>query len=718
MIRLATTKATVIGCAVLLLTAALSSCTDATGLTGADSGLGTAAETTFRRGSTGPGKTDWKNQVASLEVKPDTFAVAVDSVVPLTVVARNRVGQEISPGAVTWRSADTSIVAVHDSAARGRHQGATFVSATVNGITDSARVMVTAAGLTVDSIALSPDSAQIVVGGGIKLGAHVFASDGTEMPGTTVTWAASNPAVASVSGTGTVTGASVGTTTILASASGVVATATLEVTAASTPVSVVAVSPGSVSLAVGQTSQLSATPRDAGGSAISGLAMTWASSSAAVATVSSTGLVTAKAQGSATITATVDGVSGSSTVTVASSSSTPTADRVGYYVSPNGSSGAAGTRSSPWDLASVLSGSRNVRPGDTVWVLGGTYRGAFVNYLNGSPSQQVVVRQYPGARATIDGYLVVLGSYVTFQGLEVMNSNPTATHRIGVDVKAPGSRMVNLVVHDAGASGVGMWNEAPDAELYGSIIYNNGTVANQDHGVYFNGNSGTKFLSDNIVFDNWQYGFHGYSSISGEVRNLRLDGNVSFNNGSVGPNGHGPDYFVGGSSAVNIAVTNNLAWRRNDGELALRLGDGQGGNNGLTLTGNYMVGGTLIGSFTNLVSTGNTFLSSASPPTSGQRVVVRPNRYEDGRANIVVYNWSGLGSASADVAGVLRAGDAYEVRDAQDFYGAPVLQGTYSGGTLSIPMTAVRPPALIGRSGNDPGTTGTVFHVYVLLRTN
>jgi hypothetical protein len=278
--------------------------------------------------------------------------------------------------------------------------------------------------------------------------------------------------------------------------------------------------------------------------------------------------------------------------------------------------------------------------------------------------------------------------------------------------------MVNLVVHDAGASGVGLWNEAPNAELYGSIIYNNGTNANQDHGVYFNGNSGTKYLTDNIVFNNWTYGFHGYSSISGEVRNLRLDGNVAFNNGSVGAQGTAPDIFVGGSPASNISITNNMGWRRDDGELVLRLGDGSSGNSGLTLTGNYTVGRTLIGSWSGLSQSGNTFLSSSNPPSSGQRVFVRPNKYEDGRANIVVFNWSNAGSASADVSSVLQPGDTYEVRAAQNFYGAPVARGTYSGGSISLPMTTVQPASLIGRSGRNPGTTGTTFHVFVLLKTS
>ncbi|HUT02164.1 MAG TPA: hypothetical protein VM031_06905, partial [Phycisphaerae bacterium] len=42
-----------------------------------------------------------------------------------------------------------------------------------------------------------------------------------------------------------------------------------------------------------------------------------------------------------------------------------------WYVSPGGQPAASGTKGSPWDLASTLEGKRRVRPGDTVWLLGG-----------------------------------------------------------------------------------------------------------------------------------------------------------------------------------------------------------------------------------------------------------------------------------------------------------------------------------------------------------
>src|SRR5690606_18527960 len=139
----------------------------------------------------------------------------------------------------------------------------------------------------------------------------------------------------------------------------------------------------------------------------------------------------------------------------------------------------SGSKSNPWDLASVLRGSHSaVSAGDTVWVRGGTYRGEFISYLNGAASNLIVIRAYPGERATIDGNLAITGSYTAFWGLEVMSANPNrfggGAGKNGVNMRAPGSKLINMVVHDIGQTGIGSWREAPNAEIYGTIVYNVG----------------------------------------------------------------------------------------------------------------------------------------------------------------------------------------------------------------------------------------------------
>lgn len=64
------------------------------------------------------------------------------------------------------------------------------------------------------------------------------------------------------------------------------------------------------------TQQLTATPRNSSGTAITGKTVAWSSNLPSIATVSSSGLVTAQGPGTATITATVDGKNGTATANV------------------------------------------------------------------------------------------------------------------------------------------------------------------------------------------------------------------------------------------------------------------------------------------------------------------------------------------------------------------------------------------------------------------
>ncbi|RPH37425.1 hypothetical protein EHM92_02740, partial [bacterium] len=103
-----------------------------------------------------------------------------------------------------------------------------------------------------------------------------------------------------------------------------------------------------------------------------------------------------------------------------------------YHIRTDGTPTGTGTSSSAWSLAYGLSHPSVVRPGDTLWVHGGTYLGQFTSALNGTSSLPIVVRQYPGERAIINGgtdpqrntILTVSGTYTWFWGPEVWSSDP------------------------------------------------------------------------------------------------------------------------------------------------------------------------------------------------------------------------------------------------------------------------------------------------------
>ena len=83
-----------------------------------------------------------------------------------------------------------------------------------------------------------------------------------------------------------------------------------------------------------------------------------------------------------------------------------------FFVSPTGTDRGKGSQKSPWSLAKALSHPGAVNPGDTIWLRGGTYTGNFTSYLTGTAKAPIVVRQYPGERATLDGNVnpAVLGT--------------------------------------------------------------------------------------------------------------------------------------------------------------------------------------------------------------------------------------------------------------------------------------------------------------------
>ncbi len=63
-----------------------------------------------------------------------------------------------------------------------------------------------------------------------------------------------------------------------------------------------------------------------------------------------------------------------------------------FYVSPAGRPSGDGSMEAPWDLATALAHPKRVKPMDTIWVRGGTYRGRFVSNLKGAQDAPIVVR--------------------------------------------------------------------------------------------------------------------------------------------------------------------------------------------------------------------------------------------------------------------------------------------------------------------------------------
>src|SRR6266516_407141 len=250
--------------------------------------------------------------VASVTISPAPASVQVGQTLQLTASPKDSAGRILAGRTVTWASGNPSIATVSPSGqVTGAAPGTAPITATSEGKSGTATLSVTS--VPVASVSLSPATATIRVGQTMQLTATPKDSAGNTLTGRTVTWASSNTSVASVSGGGLVTSVVAGSATLTATSEGKDGSAVVTVTLV--PVASVAVAPATASVRVGQTVQLTATPKDSAGGTLTGRVVTWGSNNTSVATVSGSGLVTSVAAGTATLTATSDGQAGSSAVT-------------------------------------------------------------------------------------------------------------------------------------------------------------------------------------------------------------------------------------------------------------------------------------------------------------------------------------------------------------------------------------------------------------------
>jgi len=167
---------------------------------------------------------------------------------------------------------------------------------------------------SVASIAVNPGTLTLVVSQTATLSAVPYDSKGNSITGRSMSWSTADTSIATVSGSGVVTAVNLGSTTISASSEGKVGFTTVSVVPA--PVATIAVTPPTLTLAVGSVAGLAAELKDQNGRLLSGRTVSWTSSDTVIAHVSSSGLVTARKEGSVTVAANSEGKSGTALVTV------------------------------------------------------------------------------------------------------------------------------------------------------------------------------------------------------------------------------------------------------------------------------------------------------------------------------------------------------------------------------------------------------------------
>jgi serine/threonine-protein kinase len=264
--------------------------------------------------------------VTAVDVTPGARSLIMGDTLRLAAAVLDERGNTVESAEVAWESSNPVVARVSSRGlVSALAPGNAEITALSEGRVGTARITVAAraqrapaAGepprLEVASVAVTPGTATLTVGGTLQLNATPRDRGGRALGDRAVSWESSDERVVRVTQSGVVIAVGEGTARITASSEGRSGAASVTVT----PIAVASlvVTPSTQTLQAGDAVQLSATASDAAGNVLAGRPVAWTSSDRGVAEVSSGGRVTAVAAGSAVITAASGGVSGAARITV------------------------------------------------------------------------------------------------------------------------------------------------------------------------------------------------------------------------------------------------------------------------------------------------------------------------------------------------------------------------------------------------------------------
>ena len=222
--------------------------------------IGTYSDASLASGSPGVGMygstvtiDDWEGgsigaqvPVATVTVSPATASVAVGGTQQLTAQLKDANANLLTGRTVTWSSGNTAVATVSSTGLVTAVAAGGPVTITATSETKTGTSQITVAVVPVATVTVSPASSSVFVGGRQQLTATTNDANGSVLTGRTVTWSSSNTAVATVDGSGLVTGvAAGGSVTVTATSETKTGTSSITVSLglASGPLRVSAVNP-------------------------------------------------------------------------------------------------------------------------------------------------------------------------------------------------------------------------------------------------------------------------------------------------------------------------------------------------------------------------------------------------------------------------------------------------------------------------------------------
>jgi uncharacterized protein YjdB len=234
--------------------------------------------------------------VATVAVAPNPASVGAGATTQLTAALADDQGAALTGRIVTWSSDNEAVALVTSTGlVSGRVPGTAVITATSEGRTGSTTVTVTGtvappgpggAQPVVARVLVQPGTAEVQLKKKVTLTAVVFDAADRVITGRTITWTSRNAGVASVDGSGVVTGESLGSTEIVATVDGKSASA--QVTVQKNAANKVEISTPTTTLNVGQQVDFKATVFDDANQQLDDRTVVWKSTPESVVQVVST----------------------------------------------------------------------------------------------------------------------------------------------------------------------------------------------------------------------------------------------------------------------------------------------------------------------------------------------------------------------------------------------------------------------------------------------
>jgi len=227
------------------------------------------------------------------------------------------------------------------------------------------------------------------------------------------------------------------------------------------------------------------------------------------------------------------------------------------YASPAGDQLNTGiTETSPWSLSYALSGSAPLFPGDSLILLDGVYGGNYVSSINGTQEKPIYIipknenkaiidvslNRTTGTGLTVNGtYTWIIGIHVTSSSVirksEASNGFSAVLYESGIAVFGDNNKVINCWIYDVVGGGLELWRTGRNVEVYGSVIFNNGSQDQSrgtGHGMYIQHDEPNqpKLIENNVVFQNASQGINIFTT-NPENKGIKIFRNVSFNTGII-----------------------------------------------------------------------------------------------------------------------------------------------------------------------------------------